>query len=159
MIVISAFPGMGKTWYFNNCQDLHSSYDSDSSQFPKDNFPQNYIEYIKGKLKDDDKDIIFVSTHESVRRALIDEGIRFVCLYPDRSMKDELMQRYRQRGSSEAFIENMDKNFDNYITSIEKMLTESSVSGICFMDSTYINQDTIDEIITYEFSRKMYDGR
>ena len=157
MIVISAFPGMGKTWYFENCQELHSSYDSDSSKFPKDDFPRNYIEYIKEKLKEDDRDIIFVSSHENVRQALIDEGIHFICIYPDINMKDEMIERYKKRGSSEAFIDNIDKNYENYISSIENMLSNSRVSGVCFTPNTYIDKYIVDEIIDYCAALDIYE--
>ena len=157
MIVISAFSGMGKTWYFENCQELHSSYDSDSSKFPKDDFPRNYIEHIKEKLKEDDRDIIFVSSHENVRQALIDEGIHFICIYPDRDMKDEMIERYKKRGSTEAFIDNIEKNYENYISSIEKMLSNSRVSGVCFTPNTYIDEYIVDEIIDYCAALDIYD--
>ena len=42
--VYSAFPGVGKTTYFNNTSK--NVLDSDSSTFDKSEFPQNYINHI-----------------------------------------------------------------------------------------------------------------
>ena len=59
--VISAFPGTGKTHLYNNFQG--KILDSDSSQFDKKYFPQNYMFHIKGNM--DDAEIILVSTHKN----------------------------------------------------------------------------------------------
>ena len=124
MTVISAFPGMGKTYFYENCQDIYTSYDSDSSQFDKTNFPQNYIEYIKQKLQDNDRDIIFVSSHKAVRDALKEAGIRYVLIYPSLDIKDDIIERYRRRGSSESFIKLLKDNYSNWVTEIDDEVEE-----------------------------------
>lgn len=43
--VYSAFPGVGKTTYFNTTSK--NVLDSDSSKFDKREFPKNYIQHIK----------------------------------------------------------------------------------------------------------------
>ena len=43
--VYSAFPGVGKTTYFNTTD--RNVLDSDSSKFDKKHFPANYIEHIE----------------------------------------------------------------------------------------------------------------
>lgn len=81
--VISAFPAYGKSYCFKKYQDKFTILDSDSSEFSwiKDrngnntkernaNFPQNYITHIKNNIGK--VDIIFVSSHETVRKALFD---------------------------------------------------------------------------------------
>lgn len=120
--VIAGFPGTGKTWVFENrapyIKDL-VILDSDSSKFPKEGFPANYIEHIKENLGK--ADIIFVSTHEAVRKALIEEGISHIVIYPVRGTKSAYMERYKDRKSPDAFIKLMDEKWDDFITSIEEL--------------------------------------
>ena len=85
--VYSAFPGCGKTTYFNTT--YKKVLDSDSSKFDKSNFPENYIEHIWMNVHDPSVDKILVSSHKDVREALVNKGIPFVLVYPDKSLKDE----------------------------------------------------------------------
>jgi predicted nucleotidyltransferase len=79
--IISAFPGTGKTYFYN--KNKETTMDSDSSQFSgvKDqngnntkernpNFPKNYIEHIKENIGK--YEFILVSSHKEVRNALKD---------------------------------------------------------------------------------------
>jgi hypothetical protein len=128
--VISAFPACGKTYAFNNYQNDYTMIDSDSSQYSwvKDSegnntkernpdFPRNYIQHIKdniGKVE-----IIFVSSHEVVRNALSEAGIRFCTVYPDRSLLNEWVGRCYRRGNEKSFIDVLIANWDKWIDSIE----------------------------------------
>lgn len=121
-VIISAFPGMGKTYYYNNANGVAVS-DSDSSKFSwiynedgtkerNPEFPKNYIEHIKdlvGKV-----DFIFVSTHEEVRNALIENCIPFILTFPFAGLKDGYMSRYKDRESDEKFISLLDENFEKW---------------------------------------------
>ena len=128
--VISAFPGCGKSYCFKNYQDKFTILDSDSSEFSwvKDengnntkernpDFPNNYIKYIKDNI--DKADIIFVSSHDVVRKALKDNEINTIIVYPSKDMKDEFISRYKQRGNDEGFINFISSNFDKFIDDIE----------------------------------------
>ena len=112
--IISGFPGIGKTYFANSRTDVC---DSDSSRFPKDNFPENYIQHIKeciGKYR-----YILVSSHKEVREALVANGIEFTLVYPSKYLKKEYLQRYKDRGSSDAFIKLLDENWDNWIDELK----------------------------------------
>jgi len=129
MKIISAFPACGKTYAFENYQHVFKMLDSDSSEFSwvKDvegnntkernlNFPQNYIDHI---IENKDKyDIIFVSSHEVVRRALTKSGIRFVSVIPDKSLLNEWVGRMYMRGDNEKFIKFISDNWDNFLDDI-----------------------------------------
>ena len=78
-ILISAFPGMGKSYAYNELKDKIRVLDSDSSKFDKSDFPRNYIEHIKNNIQN--QDIIFISSHKEVRDALEDENINFDLFY------------------------------------------------------------------------------
>lgn len=112
--VISGFPGVGKSHFFNSQQELGLKVmDSDSSKFPKDNFPQNYMQHIGEAISQ--CDYLLVSSHDAVRKALVDAGIRYTLVYPDKSLKKEYMRRYKERGSPQPFLELMEKNWDSFV--------------------------------------------
>jgi hypothetical protein len=124
-LIIAGFPGIGKSWFFTNHDSKLSVKDSDSSNFSwikpgvrHPNFPNNYIDYIK-RIRDQ-FDIILVSTHEVVRKALDDNNIEYILIYPDRSLKQEYIDRYTERGSPQAFIELLDKQWDTWIDQMEE---------------------------------------
>lgn len=126
--IISAFPGTGKSFYHKWNSD--KCLDSDSSEFSwiKDEngnntkernpeFPANYIERIKeniGKV-----DIIFVSSHDVVRRALEEANIKYVLVYPEISAKEEYIRRYKERGNNENFISFISDNWDTFINDMK----------------------------------------
>lgn len=116
-MVISAFPGTGKSHYVNS----ESGYmpndfatDSDSSKFDKSDFPKNYIQHIKNNINDGYARI-FVSSHKDVREALIKNEIEFTLVYPSLDQKDDYIKRYKERGSSESFIKLISDNWENWI--------------------------------------------
>ena len=85
--IISAFPGTGKTYYHK--MNPETTLDSDSSNFSwleapagglvrNPEFPNNYIQHIKENIGK--YEIIFVSSHEEVRKALIENCIFFYLL-------------------------------------------------------------------------------
>ena len=149
-ILISAFPGCGKSTFYNkyssysetqderykdcsNCKIL----DSDSSQFSwiwKDGqktdernpeFPANYVEHIKENMLT--QDIIFISTHESVRNALKEAGLQFTLIYPDGSLKEEWIRRFEERKSPEAFVQTVSNNWDTWIDQLEEETSDKIV--------------------------------
>lgn len=111
--VIAAFPGCGKSTM--SATDFEID-DCDSSLFDKVAFPGNYIAYIKQRVE---VGAIFVSSHGIVRDALVESGIDFWLVYPERECKAEYLQRYRERGSPEKFIELLDVNWDTWISECE----------------------------------------
>lgn len=115
-IIISGFPGVGKTSLYNMKSDDLIILDSDSSAFDKADFPENYIKHIKenmGKV-----DIILVSSHKDVRLALDSNKIKYILIYPNLSLKDEYLERYRIRGSVQPFIDLISKNWELWIKEI-----------------------------------------
>ena len=126
--IISAFPGTGKSYFYN--ENKSTTIDSDSSEFSwvKDdqgnntkernpNFPQNYIEHIKENIGK--YEFIFVSSHKEVRAALKDNCIFFYLIYPDVNRKEEFVQRYIDRGSPNGFIKLIESNWDEWIKECE----------------------------------------
>ena len=122
-LVISAFPGCGKTHFFNNNKDK-IILDSDSSLFSwiekgvrNPDFPENYIKHIKNNIGK--VDIILVSSHKVVRDALVENGIEFTLVYPSRDIKKSYIQRYIDRGSDENFIKLLTNKWDEFLDELE----------------------------------------
>lgn len=124
-IIISAFPGCGKTTATRKLKEQLTLIDSDSSTFDKMYFPSNYIEHIKSQMGK--QEIIFVSSHETVRRALEAEGIEYFLFYPSLNRKEEFLDLYYNRGNNETFINVLDKNFENFIGSCENANTPHKI--------------------------------
>lgn len=139
---ISAFPGCGKTTVHRDgykyglypmTVDGYSKYrmirpvgtpavfDSDSSTFDKSEFPGNYISWMTKTLQNNILDgfVALVSSHDTVRVAMQEAGLAYTLVYPDRSLKDEYIQRYITRESPPAFIDMMRKKWDEFIDSCE----------------------------------------
>jgi len=125
--IISAFPGTGKTTYHS--KHSQSSLDSDSSNFSwikyengnntnqrNPEFPANYIEHIKQNIGK--YEFIFVSSHKEVREALLDNSIFFYLVYPKIDRKDEFISRFKERGSSEGFINLLDSKWEEWVQEI-----------------------------------------
>lgn len=131
--IICGFPGIGKSTLFNsglNCTD------SDSSKFPKDDFPNNYIQHIKSLIKKDEHEYIFVSSHDSVRSALVEEGIPFTLVYPSIGLKKEYLERYKERGSPPEFITAMDRFWTTFIVGCSE---QPHCNRIVLKDGQYLS--------------------
>ena len=169
-VIISGFPGVGKSHYFNRCKHIENMcLDSDSSKFSwiKDEvgintkernpeFPKNYIEHIKSNIGK--VDVIFVSSHKVVREALEKEGLNYYLVYPKREDKTEYIRRYRKRGNDENFIQFISANWDEFITDMEnetfpfkrelptrKFLSPIEVNNIREIDSCEKDDNTNEE--------------
>ncbi len=116
--VFSVFPGVGKTHFYN--QNKENTRDSDSSTFDKSEFPQNYIAHIKELLEDETIEHILVSSHKVVREALGEAGINFVLIKPHHNLKQEYLRRYKERNSPQAFIDFLDRMWDEWLTEIDE---------------------------------------
>lgn len=82
-------------------------------------FPANYIKHIKeniGKV-----DYIFVSSHETVREALIANKIHFSLVYPQKSMKAEWIGRCFLRGNEKVFCDLIAKMWGRWIDEMDSL--------------------------------------
>lgn len=115
--IISAFPGCGKTTAYHQLKEKYVVCDSDSSFFPKNDFPNNYVNAIKEKIGK--YDVIFISSHESVRKMLEEENIEYYLYYPTVDRKSEMMGLYENRGNDSTFLDLMSNHFETFINSVE----------------------------------------
>ena len=54
-----------------------------------------------------------------MRDALLKKGIPYVLVYPNRDIKDEYIQRYRDRGNNDSFVDLLDKNWENWMDEMD----------------------------------------
>ena len=127
-IIISAFPGMGKSYTANHLSqykmfDLESSNYSwieiDEGKVHNPMFPQNYIEIIKKLVYQGSYQVIFISSHKIVRQALQHNKMRYYFVYPDISLKDEYIRRFKQRGNDQQFVKLLEQNWEQWISQIQ----------------------------------------
>ena len=133
--IIAAYPACGKSYFTENIKDYFDEdilvvLDSDSSQFSwiyedgektdkrNPDFPQNYIKHIKDNIGK--ADVIFVSSHEIVRKALGKNNIKFTLVVPKKNCLNEWMIRYINRGNDNEFIDVQINNWDKWLNEIDE---------------------------------------
>jgi hypothetical protein len=124
MIIVSAFPGCGKSYCTQHSKTL-ITHDSDSSNFHflegtkelNPDWPGNYIQHIAHFRYIKYYDVIFVSSHVEIRKALKRAGLRYLLVYPENGCKNEYLQRYRDRGSPVDFVKRLETNWEDWLQS------------------------------------------
>lgn len=115
-IIISGFPGVGKSHAATVRKDV---LDLDSSQFKGYRWEyiweEMYVTAIKKAYESEDHRVILISSHSKVRELLHEKGIPFICVVPNKSLRNEYMIRYLRRGSSVAFMRNIRVNWNDWI--------------------------------------------
>lgn len=146
-VLIFGFPGVGKSYakeheeeYGLSLQDSDSSHfhwlyrdnefkdpvlDEDGKKVIHPEWPANYVRYIEltGREQSIKPDFIFVSTHEEVMKALLPLRFMSYTLVPTIDQKERYLKLYKERGSSDEFIELMDKNWEKFIKGTEERAT------------------------------------
>ena len=147
--IISGFPGIGKSFLSTEYKNL-DIIDSDSSLFSwtitdgtkvrNPDFPNNYLNHIVSNIGK--VDVIMVSSHKDVRNILNQNEIKAYLVYPDRSLKDEYVERYKLRNSDEKFIEFISNNWDNFMDELDA----ENMIKIVLTSGQYLS-DVFDDIL------------
>jgi guanylate kinase len=136
-MIISGFAGIGKTTLAqeqpNKFVDLESSNFKwvipqeqlemsveERKGLPKEQspeWPENYISEMT-KLSDEGK-TVFISMDPQVRSILQERGIEFKLAYPSKDSKETYVQRLKQRGNNDKFVELIEVNFEKWIDDLE----------------------------------------
>lgn len=114
-IVVAGFPGIGKTHLSKMSGD--KIIDVSVRDFPKDDFPESYVDYVQSLFKTGK--MILISTHRDVLMEIERVGIDYVLVYPERGLKDEYINRCKNNGSSQGFISKLDKNWDLFMKNVD----------------------------------------
>lgn len=117
ILIISAFPGCGKTFFTIKNKSNLKILDLDFYFYHiKNNIKQYFIDLISAIGI---YDIIFVTTHEKIRKFLKKNKLIFYCVFPNKKRKNEFISLYSMRGNCKSFIKDLTINFDNYIDSFQ----------------------------------------
>ena len=128
-IIVSGFPGIGKTSLTQRFPRMFRDLESSEYHWVKDNFgnrivnpkwPDNYVEAIKNLSNCSLYLNVFVSSHQLIREKMRAAGIRYTVVYPEDTpeMKKVMMERYEKGKRPESFIELMDEHFSEYVKSM-----------------------------------------
>lgn len=127
---IWSFPGTGKSTVPQSVPDVLDA-DSRLYQFigatprmlhdaaaqartvPNPEYPENYFNYIENT----GSAYVLLNCHISLLPRIPSESLFLI--YPDISLKDEYLRRYRTRGDNGSFISYMDESFADMIHAIE----------------------------------------
>ena len=140
-LIIAGFPGVGKSTAAKNRPEIFVDMESsdyhwvykDGTKCVNPEWPNNYITAIieqADKPYDSNHRYLYVctSTHKEVLDEFRARGLYYTAIVP--KTKSLYLQRYRDRGSSQEFIDLLDKKFEEFIEDIEK----SSAFGIYYTD-------------------------
>ena len=136
--IVSGFPAIGKSYIAKRfptvVRDLESSdyhwlkdpktgdwkLDEEGKKIPNPEWPNNYIQDIKVLERSGMYRSVMVSSHVLVRTEMAKAGIKYTNLLPENTpvMKNIILERCKFRNSPPEFIENLDKNWDEYINSL-----------------------------------------
>ncbi len=129
--IYSVFPGVGKTYFSKKSQLV--VLDIDSSNFDKNNFPENYFKYIKSKIGK--ADIILISCHIEIIEKLRNAGIEFILIYPEKKLKSVYLERYKKRNDKRNFVNSLCANWEKLISRLEE---QKSVKSIILKNNEYL---------------------
>lgn len=131
-IIISAFPGLGKTEVADNVvirslNNEEAIYDIDVSEFEYDitgeknpNFVEEYCNRI---MENKDKyAIVFITTHEDIRNKLKSENVKYLTVIPNPNRKEEFDKILTDKGSKCR-----DYLIENWITVMKDLAKEDPV--------------------------------
>lgn len=117
--LICGFAGIGKT----HLADYTKYIDFDSSiiNAPRNTplFAKEYVQSLIDYIERCPKTVthILLSCHVEVRYELKNKGLLYTLVFPTKELRETYLERYKQRGSNEGFINLFKNNFDNFVDS------------------------------------------
>lgn len=167
-LIISAFPGCGKTWMYKHQDALtfgppgesreYSFIDSDSSKFNRcESWEKSYADYIESNIGK--VDFIFISQHDAIRQELEARGIPYVTVAPDNCewtskherqlIKQQWFGRFLLRDNSHIrnindWMVSMKEHYDEW-TSSDHLMLYGAVTFFTLRENQYL-QDIITDL-------------
>lgn len=114
-IICASFCGTGKT---HLCSSSQRYIEFECWEYQNDDFPINYVSDIKSQIGR--VNYIFISTNPVILKELYKSGIDIILVYPKFELKEEYIKRYKDRGSSDDFIEMLNRNWHDWITELHE---------------------------------------
>lgn len=118
--IIAAAEGVGKTTFAKKMGDKFKILDLDPEKFmgPGHKFPQDYIDYVLQHR--DQYDYILIDAQPSVVNMLNKFDIKYYLVAPDKSLRDEYLQRLIDRGKTQSFVDKLRLKWDEFIEFFEE---------------------------------------
>lgn len=111
-MIICGFPGIGKS---SIARTLPGIVDLESTPFNKNwKIYADVIEHM-----DKNGYTVLVSSHRELREELLNRNINYFYVKPEKNLKEEYLERYKKRGNTKAFINQIKDNWDNYLISLK----------------------------------------
>lgn len=112
-MIICGFAGIGKSQAARRYPNV---VDLESTPFEKD-----WVRYVKvAKHMHDNGMIVLLSCHGELRAELRRQGVKYICVVPKLTDWEVYYARYKNRGNTVEFINNIYNNWESWITGIIK---------------------------------------
>lgn len=114
------------------------------------------MEHIK-TLVEEENNIIFVSSHESVREALAEAGFKFYIARPDIPLLDVYLENYKARGNDQSFIDLIESNWTRWLFDIDKFANQhlDQVTLLILRRNVYL-QKAVEYLVDKNFPTAPY---
>jgi len=111
--IIVGFPGVGKSFVSREQSSQYSWLNIyDEPGYAKGDEKR----FLAGVLKlAQEPGVLLLPSHRMTGEFLISNDLVFTSVFPKRGLKEDYIRRYRERGSSEAFVELVSKNWDPFV--------------------------------------------
>lgn len=118
--IIAGVEGVGKTTFAKKMGHKFKILDLNPEKFmgPGHKFPQDYIDAVLQKR--DKYDYILIDAQPSVVNMLNKFDIKYYLVAPDKSLRDEYLQRLIDRGKTQSFVDKLRLKWDEYIEFFEE---------------------------------------
>lgn len=111
--IIVGFPGIGKSFVSNDLSGqlswLNIQDEPGYAKGAEDSFRAGLLVLAQ------QPGVLLLPAHRMIGNFLIQNNLVFTSVFPRRELKDEYLERYRRRGSSAAFVDRLEKRWNQYV--------------------------------------------
>ena len=115
--IYAGFCGVGKSTLILNNKHM-KIVEFECWKYRGDNFPDNYIKDILNAYNANYT--VLISTDRVVINNLNSLGIKITLVYPDKKLKEEYIEKYKNRGSHKDFMNVIIKYWEKWIIELEQ---------------------------------------
>ena len=130
VFVICGFPGVGKSYAQSyssskvaDCESSSFHYIEVSGFLPRKeenkNWVHDYVDYIYEQSCGGHFQYILISSHYAVRRELDLREIPYICVVPEKRLKDIYLSNYIKRGNDINFVKQLYEHWEEWLDEIE----------------------------------------
>ncbi len=154
VLVISGFPGIGKSWLQGHndkivLADTGSTpffWSDETRQHVHPEWPHNYWHLIT-KLRETptvNTSLLLIATNKEIRELLLINHIHFFLVYPKKTLKSEYIERYKKRRSPDWFLAYMIETFE---LTIEDLARQKGCTHLVLDRGKYLS-DVIPQLMS-----------